>query len=245
VNNLSPASNARKRPGLDDRSRLMCGLAGILTSLILAGVVSFPFIIQKSWCSSSTFNQGSLPSTADFLICGVPIVTISAVFLPVSLLRRYGLVKLAGAPSPVPAGRYNAVIIASSCLGLLIGGMIFFEGAAHHFCMSPTSIVIQSGYPGRTDTLTWGDLSSVKAWCWTARPRGGRPYQGSTLTLSFRDGEEIPLGLVDGGRILMQDYDQLRKVLKGKSYDYYVNSTVNTSLCPTELYPLLWNWRRE
>jgi hypothetical protein len=65
------------------------------------------------------------------------------------------------------------------------------------------------------------------------------------LTLSFRDGEEIPLGLVDGGRILMQDYDQLRKVLKGKSYDYYVNSTVNTSLCPTELYPLLWNWRRE
>jgi hypothetical protein len=133
----------------------------------------------------------------------------------------------------------------SSILGLLISGVIFLDGAMHFFCLTPTNIVILSGYRDRPHMLTWDDLSAVRAWCWITNPRGGRSYQGSTLTLLFTDGREIPFGLVDGGQILLQDYENIRRVLQGKNYGYYVNSTVNPNLCPSALYPLLWNWRRE
>jgi hypothetical protein len=245
VDNPSPASSIRKRPVLDGRSRFLSRLGGVLCSVIILGFIFFPLITKSSWCPSSTFKYGLLPSATGFFIAGIPIATLSAIFLTVSLLMRYGLVRFTGASGPVPVGRYNTAMIISSVLGLLISGVIFCEGAAHYFCLSPESIVFQSGYPGRPRTLTWDNLTSVRAWCWTAKPRGGRSYQGSTLTLLFMDGKEIPFGLVDGGQFLMQDYEQIRKVLKGKNYDYYVNSSVNPNSCPPELYPLLWNWRRE
>ena len=241
----SPASSMRKRPGLDERSRLLCALGGVLCFPIILVFIFLPLIIQNSWCPSSIFKHGQLVFGSEFIIFGILIVTPSMIFLLVSLLMRSGLLKRSGAWGPATPGRYNTAMMTSSILGLLISGVIFLDGAMHFFCLTPINIVIQSGYLDRPRTLTWDDLSAVRAWCWIARPRGGRSYQGSTLTLLFTDGREIPFGLVDGGQILLQDYAKIREVLLGKNYDYYVNSTVNQNLCPSEFYPLLWNWRRE
>jgi hypothetical protein len=243
VNAPSSASSRRNRPQLDARSQLLGILVGLLCLPVLIGVVFLPSNIQSAWCPSSTFKHGQLISGGGPFVFGLFIGILSLVMLPSCLLARYKLLRYSEGSGPAPTGRYNTALIVSSILGLLISGAIFLDNAAHFFCLTPTSIVIQSGYLDTPRTLTWDDVNTVRAWCWTARPRGGRPYRGSTLTLLFTDGEALPFGLVDGGRILTQDYEQIRKSLGGKNYRYYVNSTVGPESCPPELYPLLWYWQ--
>jgi hypothetical protein len=137
------------------------------------------------------------------------------------------------------------VLMGSSIFGMLIAGVIFANNAEYYDCVTPDEIIIQSGYFDYQRHFAWDDLESVRAWCWTAKPRGGRSYQGATLTLASRNGEQIPFGLVNGGEVLTREYQMLRAVLKNRSYGYYVNSTVTPSSCPPSLYPLLWYWRNE
>jgi hypothetical protein len=240
----SSPSSKPKRLQLDARSQLLVILVGLFCVVpIIIGAGSLPDTIENAWCPLSTFRHGQLLSGIGFFVFGLFTGILSLVMLPTGLLIRYKLLRYSEASDPVQAGKYNAALIISSILGLLISGTIFLENAAHFFCLTPNYIVIRSGYFDTPRTFTWDDISTVRAWCWTARPRGGRPYLGSTLTLLLTDGEALPIGLVDRGRILMQDYEQIRKSLEGEKYRYYVNSTVNPESCPSELYPLLWYWQ--
>jgi hypothetical protein len=61
----------------------------------------------------------------------------------------------------------------------------------------------------------------------------------------FSNGDAVPLSLTDRGQISMQDHKLIKGALEGKSYRYYVNSTVTPARCPDGMYTLLWNWQNE
>ncbi len=62
------------------------------------------------------------------------------------------------------------------------------------------------------------------------------------MRLAFDGGDAVPVSLAGGGHVNMAAYEQISHSLAGKDYRYYVNRTVTPDQCPTELYPLLWNW---
>jgi hypothetical protein len=154
------------------------------------------------------------------------IALVSSVFFCVNIL----------APPPV---RDTGAIVITGC-GLLVAAAIFYNEVYSYSCATPTDIVIRSNYFDTPRHFTWDDIDTVHAWCWKAK--GGR---NGTLRLSLSDGEDLPFGLVDGSKILIDDYRMLRKSLAGKNYRYETDSSVNPTLCPAELYPLLKDWRIE
>jgi hypothetical protein len=79
----------------------------------------------------------------------------------------------------------------------------------------------------------------VHATCWKDKPRKAKPYFVATLRLFLDDGESIPIGLVDGGIMYLDRYNEVRQALAGKKYRYLVNASVTPELCPAGLYPRL------
>jgi hypothetical protein len=173
---------------------------------------------------------------------GLPFVILiglpSLLILFSSLVTRFYAREYSNSSSGSPARANYSKAFYVSIFGLLLAGAIFVDEFEHYSCLTPTNIVVRSGYFDTPHNLTWNELKSVRAWCWTAR--GG--YLGGTLTLSLLDGENIPIGLGSGHRILMSNYKMIRQTLSNKNYIYYADPSVNSGSCPPELYPLLKNW---
>lgn len=231
MDNPSQASSGSKRPGSRACGRLMSGLAATLCTALTVGLIYFSSALQNSLCPSSTFQSWWLPAGVGFTLGGIMTLFPSVPILAIGLWMKFG------------SGRTNATMIIWPALIVVLCAAISAEGAGQYFCLSPTAIVLRPGYPGKPHTLTWNDLTGVRAWCSILSIRGRTPEQVGTLTLLFSDGTHLPFGLMNGRQFLTQNYIQIRKILAGKSYKYDFDPTVNPKLCPPWLYPLLRDWQ--
>jgi hypothetical protein len=203
------------------------------------GILFLPSYLQNAQCPPSTFKHRQLYHGVGSFVFGTFFGLTSLVFLPSCILARYHLLVYSGDTRSAPPGKYNTALIIISMFGILVSGAVFVNDAEFYYCLTPTNVIIRSGYVRAPKQLTWNDVNIVRAWCSTERPPKGAPYKAATLKLSFTDGEDLLIGLVSGAQVLMQDDENIKKALKNKDYRYYVNSTVNPEICPSGLYPLL------
>jgi len=239
----SPDSAERKRPQLDARSQCWAVLIALLTLASLAGVFFLPSHFQNTGCPQSSFKHARLIHGAGYLVFGICVGTISMVLLPVCVLTRHHRLAFSGETQLAQSGKYNTAFILISAFGVLLSGAAFINDAKFYYCLTPTNIVVRSGFFDTPRQLTWGDVNTVQAWCSTVTPPKAAPYKAATLKLSFINGKDLLIGMTSGGEVSMQDDENIKKALADKDYQYYVNSTVNPDSCPSGLYPVLWNWR--
>jgi hypothetical protein len=240
-----PATPSQKPPQLAVRTQRVAKLCGLLAAVLLTSGLPLAFYFHGAQCPASTFDFGVLPPARS-----VPFAIVLATFSVIMLLSSAAIISKMPTYSgyfisPWRAKYYIKLTFLSICGILVAEAMLINIIDYTYFCATPTNIVIRSGYFDTPRAFTWEDVKVVHAWCWTARPRNAKSYQGGTLGLSLSDGEEIPLGLVDGGRILLKDYEMIRRSLENKNYRYYTDSSVRPDSCPPELFPLLRDWRNE
>jgi hypothetical protein len=243
VRNRFPSSFDRDRPKLSVRSRRWAVLGGVICSLIIFPSLFLAVYLPSFLCPPSTFHWGGLVGSGLGLPHAILLGLPSLLVLFVSIGTNLNAWSYSNYPSRQSSGKYATGLIALSTFGVLAAAAMLINSASFYFCATPSNVIIRSGYLDTPRSFAWGDVKGVHAWCWTANPRNGTPYQGATLKLSFSDGEEIPFGLVDGGRILMNDYKMIRQSLKNKNYSYDTDSSVAADSCPPALYPLLSNWQ--
>jgi hypothetical protein len=158
--------------------------------------------------------------------------------LLLSLMFRFNLINYKDATIQVATGGRKHTISAIGFLLALLGSTsISINNVGHYFCLTPTDVIIRSGYLGAQGHLTWDDLRIVRARCEILRRRGRAPYPAGVLDLMFSDGEEVHFGL-DSVRDLLN----LGETLRHTHYHYEMGASVEPAQCPTAFYSLLRNW---
>jgi len=219
----------------------------MLCCLVVIPSIFLAVDLPHSVCPSSTFQSGTLPTVGLGVIQAIMLGLVSLLVLFVSTGAKFNIWSYADHPSAPSSGKSSTVYIALSTAGHLTAGAMYTNSVNFYFCVTPSNILIRSGYFDAPRALGWDDIATVRAMCWISNPGSGsaKPYHGATLRLSFRDKEQIPIGLVNGDHILMNVYRSVRQSLQNKTYDYNIDPSVAPSLCPPVLYPLLSVWRSE
>jgi hypothetical protein len=211
----------------------------MLISLVLLPCILLFDRWQGALCPPSTFAHGmSRPSEG--MAVAIILGMICLLALAMAVMTRLNAWTYADGARPRPTGRTlcNIVIAAAIC-GLSVSAWLYTDAIKSYFCVTPTQIVIRSGVFSSVRILTWSDVRVVHATCWKDKPRKAKPYFVATLRLFLDDGESIPIGLVDGGIMYLDRYNEVRQALAGKKYRYLVNASVTPELCPAGLYPRL------
>jgi hypothetical protein len=238
---VPPRSSRRYRPS-SARSRRMLMVGAVLTAAAITGSIVLVASGRGAQCANSTFASGLWGASVKISMLGI-------LLLPLFFLALFVYVGTKVAPrsrrenQPRASRNWSSVpLLAMGIFGALAIGSYANEFESY-YCLTPAEIIIRPGILHNRIHLAWDDVEAVSAWCWTATPRGGPSYLGASLRLSFDNGEQLTVGLVSGGRVLMQDYVSIRQALHGKNYAYHAEATVSPGSCPTELYPVLQSWR--
>lgn len=234
----APISALLLRPRIALLAAVLTGLAFGLWSL--PGLL-LPRYIEGIQCPLSTFQHRAL--FADATVYGMLIGAFSWAMLAVSVGKKIVLWRFANDFRPGLRPYYDRHLLILSIVGVLIWGVLTFDGAESYFCATPGGILVRQGYFDTPQYHSWDGVGVVRAWCNFWRPRYGKSYRDAGARLSFRGGGTIVFALVDDdGRILMNDYQALRRSLEGRKYSYEIDPTVTPALCPAELYLPLRNW---
>lgn len=209
-----------------ERYRTIGVLGGLVVCPIFFAGLFFPNDLHKNLCPLSTFEHGQFTSAGDGWIYGIFGGALAFTVLFSLLISKY------------LAGKTYPVLIFLSVLGLLASGAAYVNGVEDYFCATPTNIIVRSGYLDTPQSLNWNDVNDVYAWCYMLTGRGQAGYKGGTLRLTFNDGKKIIFGLGNDP----QNYKNIKESLKNKTYQYHKDPTVNSNLCPAQLYPLLQDW---
>jgi len=216
--------------------------AMIALAPVMAFILHWPEQLQSEWCPSLTFHHEDITSGLQIL------VALTGGFSSVSgltllLLSRVDLSAWSGGyGAPKPRSRYFFVFIYTYLLIFVVSGCFFMNIAHSYYCLTPSEIITRTGYFDPPRKYSWQDVKTVYAWCWTEKTKYVGPYLGGSIMLALADGTKVRVTLSWHEQTSLPVYKAIRAALRGKTYQYFVNSTVTEKSCPAELYELLWFW---
>jgi hypothetical protein len=209
---------------------------GLGLVLVLALLFISPTEMANKWCPASSFYTRILRLGSSF----APSVFLALCFPPLAtlLLSRLDLSVLWNVPAPPgPRWRYFTPAVCLLACGSALSAHLYIRSVSYYYCLTPDKIVVRTGYIAGPHAYTWDDVKEVHGQCWTNNLKGG-PFLGGSINLLLEGGSELSINLLDKHGTA----GMVKSALRGKTYRYFVNSTVTPDTCPHEVYRLLWNW---
>jgi len=227
--------------------QLSLASASLVMLMVMFALLGFAVFLamqansQALWCPAETFDHHEIGSRPELIVVGFILVP-SLLSAPLGIACRANLLKHNDGSTVRISNKAFRWLILIGLVGVFSSFLFGVDAARRYECTTPTRFVIRRGYFTNPHERTWADVRAVRAWCSATKQKGRPPSLDAGLTLSFRDGENLTLALVDGGRPLVERYGLIRASLAGKSYSYYKSGSVDPSECPSDLLPLLRDW---
>jgi hypothetical protein len=146
-------------------------------------------------------------------------------------------------PSAMPRAS-KRIIAVSVCVfssGAALSAYLYIRSISSYYCLTPDNIVVRTDYSDKVRYYGWSAVKEVHGICWTHDWKREH-FLGGSVNLELEGNIELPVNLRADNGTVSPNYRMVKAALTGKTYQYYVNATVTPTACPSNLYPLLWNW---
>jgi hypothetical protein len=233
---LEPTPIGRRK--LSHEARILQVVALFLT---VVGMFWCLMELPGKWCPSNSFYGRALHvdywpfMTAGFLApFAVGVLPFLAALADWSLW--WGPTSL-----PRSSKRNFAVAVCVFSSGAALSAYLYIRSISSYYCLTSDNIVVRTNYSDKARNYDWSAVKEVHGICWTHDWKREH-FLGGSVNLELEGGIELPVNLRANDGTVSLNYRMVKNALIGKIYHYYVNATVTPTECPSDLYPLLWNW---